>query len=148
MMRHRFAKSAAMMGFYWVISFLIPLPALSVEKIESPVRDASVTRAQFTTGISDREPIDSLVKVKNSITSLYYFTELHNLQGRTVSHRWEHDGRVISEVSFLVEGPRWRVFSKKTLDPDMLGKWTVFVIDESGWPIYASIFEYTDSSDN
>lgn len=128
-----------------VIVFLLPSVAVTEEEIDSPVPNAEVSRAQFTTGISNREPIDQVVKVDHSISSLYYFTELRHLQGRKVFHRWEHDGQVVSEVPFLVEGPRWRVFSKKTLNPSMSGKWTVFVIDQSGWPIHASIFEYENT---
>lgn len=109
---------------------------------KSPVPDAEVTRSQFTTGIAEREPIDKLVLVDNAVSEIYYFTELRNLQGRKVTHRWEYDGKTISEVTFMVEGPRWRVFSKKTLNPSMTGKWTVFVVDQSGWPIHASIFQY------
>lgn len=122
----------------------LPIAAVTQEQIESPVPDAEITRAQFTTGISNREPIDQVVQVDSSISSLYFFTELINLQERKVLHRWEQNGQVISEVPFMVKGPRWRVFSKKTLDPSMRGKWTVFVVDQSGWPIHASIFEYIE----
>ena len=128
-----------------VVYLLLPFTAFSDGDIASPVPEAQVSRAQFTSGISNREPVDKLVKVVNSTTSLFYFTELRHLHGRKVTHRWEHEGQPISEVSFMIEGPRWRVFSKKTLDPTMLGKWTVFVIDESGWPIHASIFEYVSA---
>ncbi len=83
-----------------------------------------------------------MVVLENSATSIYFFTDLRHLQGRTVTHRWEFDGQVISEIPFDVGGPRWRVFSLKALNPNMLGKWTVVVVDQSGWPLHASIFEY------
>ena len=111
---------------------------------KSPVPNAAVTRAQFTTGIVDREPTDKVVVVDDALSEIYYFTELRNLQGRKVTHRWEHDGHTVSEVTFMVEGPRWRVFSKKTLNQSMGGKWTVFVVDQSGWPIHANMFKYAD----
>jgi hypothetical protein len=145
MLQHRTGRVSLLFTLLPLLTSLTASAAPANETVVSPVPNAQVSRAQFTTGIADREPIDKLVKVDDSITSIYYFTELYNLQGRKVTHRWEHDGQVISEVSFLVEGPRWRVFSKKTLDPAMLGKWTVFVMDESGWPIHASIFEYNRS---
>ena len=112
---------------------------------ESPVPAASVSRAQFTTDIRDREPIDQVVILDNRVSNVYFFSELRGLEGRTVSHRWEYEGRVISEVPFEVGGPRWRVYSRKTLDSEMLGKWTVIVVDQSGWPLHAGIFEYTAS---
>lgn len=148
MMPHHFNHHSALLIGVTLVFCISPISAYSGDQVVSPVPDAKVSRAQFTSGINDREPIDKLVKVDSSITNLFYFTELLNLQGHQVSHRWEHDGEVVSNVSFMVEGPRWRVFSKKTLEPSRLGKWTVFVVDESGWPIHASIFEYTGEAES
>jgi hypothetical protein len=118
------------------------ITSLIAEELQrSPVPDAVVARAQFTTEIDNREPIDQVVKVDGQATKIYFFTDLRNLRGRTVTHRWEFEGEVVSEVKFNVGGPRWRVYSMKSLIPGQSGKWTVFVIDESGWPLHASIFE-------
>lgn len=110
------------------------------ELTESPVPDAYVARAVFTSDVVNREPVDQLVSVGPDQDSVYFFTDLRNLQGRTVRHRWEFEGQFMGEIEFQVGGPRWRVFSKKTLNPDEIGKWTVLVLDESGWPLHASIF--------
>ncbi|MES9988487.1 MAG: DUF2914 domain-containing protein [Candidatus Thiodiazotropha endolucinida] len=117
--------------------------SLSAEELHaSPVPDAYVARAQFTTAVVDREPVDQVVKLDARVTRIFFFTDLRNLQGRTVTHRWEFDGQIASEVDFEVGGPRWRVYSAKSLNPGESGKWTVFVVDESGWPLHASIFEH------
>ncbi|MES9831182.1 MAG: DUF2914 domain-containing protein [Candidatus Thiodiazotropha sp. LLP2] len=108
---------------------------------ESPVPDAYVARAVFTTDIENREPVDQVVSLNEDATRVLFFTDLRNLQGRTVTHRWEFEGEVISEVDIEVGGPRWRAYSVKSLNPGEGGKWTVFVIDESGWPLHASIFQ-------
>jgi hypothetical protein len=110
------------------------------ELTESPVPDAYVARAMFTTGIVDREPVDQVVSLGPDQNTIYFFTDLRNLQGRTVTHRWEFDGQFMGQISFKVGGPRWRVYSKRTLNPGVSGKWTVLVLDESGWPLHASIF--------
>lgn len=110
------------------------------ELVESPVPDAYVARAIFTSEIVDREPVDQVVSVGPDRDSIYFFTDLRNLQGRTIKHRWEFEGMFMGEIEFQVGGPRWRVFSKKTLNPGESGKWTVLVLDESGWPLHASIF--------
>ncbi len=110
------------------------------EPSESPVPDAYVARAVFTTDIVDREPVDQVVSVPPGQQSIFFFTDLRNLQGRTVRHRWEFEGQFMGEVEFQVGGPRWRVYSKKSLNPDVTGKWTVMVLDQSGWPLHASIF--------
>jgi hypothetical protein len=107
---------------------------------ESPVPDAYVARALFTTDIVDREPVDQVVSVGPDQNRIYFFSDLRNLQGRTVRHRWEFEGQYMGEIEFKVGGPRWRVYSKKTLNPGVNGKWTVLVLDQSGWPLHASIF--------
>jgi hypothetical protein len=110
------------------------------ELTESPVPDAYVARAIFTTEVIDREPVDQVASVGQDRDTIYFFTDLRNLQGRSVKHRWEFEGQFMGEIEFSVGGPRWRVYSKKTLDPSESGKWTVMVLDESGWPLHASIF--------
>ncbi|MCG7868059.1 MAG: DUF2914 domain-containing protein [Candidatus Thiodiazotropha taylori] len=117
---------------------------------ESPVPNAYVARAVFTTAVINREPVDQVVSLDENATEVSFFTDLRNLQGRTVIHRWEFEGEVISEVNIQVGGPRWRAYSIKSLNPGEEGKWTVFVIDESGWPLHASIFQQraSDLSEN
>lgn len=117
---------------------------LAAQEIQqSPVvSDTAVARAQFTTEIVDREPVDEIVRLDTDATRVFFFTDLRNMQDQTVTHRWEFEGEVVSEVEFKVGGPRWRVYSAKSLNPGQSGKWTVFVLDESGWPLHASIFMY------
>ncbi|MEN8761138.1 MAG: DUF2914 domain-containing protein [Thiogranum sp.] len=107
-----------------------------------------VVRAQFTTSIEDREPVDQVVVLSPPQVEVFFFTELANLEGRTVIHRWEHRGQVVSRVPFEVKGPRWRVYSKYILAPDQLGEWTVTVIDESDWPLYTELFRYEPAVTN
>jgi hypothetical protein len=109
---------------------------------DTPIPDAYVARAQFTTAVVDREPVDHVVRLDEQATRIFFFTDLRNLQGRTVTHRWEFEGQIVSEVEFKVGGPRWRVYSAKSLLPGETGKWTVFVIDESGWPLHATMFKH------
>lgn len=103
----------------------------------------SVARTAFTSAIVDREPVDNLVRVPNSVDRIYFFSDLRKLEGEIVTHRWEYEGKVMAEVKFRVgSGPRWRVYSSKNLLPEWTGKWTVVVLDETGWPLKASMFEY------
>ncbi len=92
----------------------------------------NVARAQFTSGISDREPVDRLDPIPGDRSEVTFFTELRDLGGRTVTHRWIHGGETHAEVPFRVGAPRWRVWSSKQLLPDWHGEWTVEVVDEDG----------------
>jgi hypothetical protein len=122
--------------------------SLAAEDVsDSPVPDAYVARAQFTTAVVDREPVDQVMELDAQADRIYFFTDLRNLQGRTITHRWEFEGKILSEVHFKVGGPRWRVYSAKSLNPGETGKWTVFVLDESGWPLHATIFKHGEAMD-
>ncbi len=121
---------------------LLPLTAGAAGAADRVPPKGRVSRAQFTTAIRDREPVDDLVVLEAPEDHIYYFSELRGLKGHHVVHRWIHDGRVLAEVGFDVKGDRWRVFSRKTLLPDQTGRWTVEVVDQSGWPLRASQFEY------
>ena len=105
-----------------------------------------VARAQFTNGIEEREPIDELGPTiytqGQAVRQLYFFTDVRGMNGQTVTHRWQHEGQVVAEVSFDISGERWRVFSSKNLLPTMIGQWEVIVMDPSDTPIYMSSFFY------
>jgi len=87
-----------------------------------------VSRAQFTSRVLDREPIDSIERLSNERTSILFYSELRGLAGTTVRHRWEREGEPMAEVPFRVEANRWRVWSSKNLEPSALGTWTVSVV--------------------
>ena len=111
---------------------------------ESPLGKGKVSRSTFTSAVVDREPVDEVVVLNDGRTEIYFFTELKFLQGRTIIHRWEFNGQLQAEVAFKVGGPRWRVYSKKTLMPHQTGNWTVVVRDqETGWPLEARMFRFT-----
>ncbi|HEB57027.1 MAG TPA: DUF2914 domain-containing protein [Gammaproteobacteria bacterium] len=107
--------------------------------------NGTVARSQFTTRIENREPVDQVLVLNNDITTLYFFTDVRNMEGRTVTHIWEYNGQVIAMKQFSIKGPRWRVFSQKELDPSMTGEWTVIIKDDRGWPLAVSVFRYVDS---
>lgn len=93
---------------------------------------ADVARSHFTRGITDREPVDHLTTASN-INPLYFFTELVDLAGTEVTHRWRFEGQIMADVTFQVEGPRWRVYSSKELLPEWNGLWTVEVLGPDGY---------------
>jgi len=93
---------------------------------------AEVARAQFTTGVVDREPVDAITSVSADADTVYFYTELRDMQGSRVTHRWEHNGEPMAEVSFDVGGPRWRVWSSKQMEPELTGTWRAYVVTGDG----------------
>lgn len=106
------------------------------------IASGSVARSAITTAVADREPVDSINKLGTDSNKIYYFTELKDMEGQQVTHRWEYNGKVMAEVPFQVGGSRWRVFSSKTLDNVWQGEWKVSVIDQSGGTLSVNTFNY------
>ncbi len=106
----------------------------------------TVARATFTNGVADREPLDSITEAANDSRTIYFFSELRNLSGETITHRWEHDGQVMAEIPFYVGGSRWRVWSSKNLEPSWVGEWKVSVTRSDGTVLESKRFHYADSS--
>ncbi len=124
---------------------LMAAPAFAVaesEPAETESASSGVARSAFTTAMSEREPTDSLSEMGNDTQRIFYFTEIRDMQGETITHRWEFNGQVMAEVSFEIGGPRWRVNSSKTLQPIWLGQWTVTVVDGQGNELSSESFTY------
>ena len=93
---------------------------------------ADVARAIVTTGIAEREPINELTTVPAGNKKVLFFTEIRDMEGQQVKHRWVHGDEVMAEVDFNIGGPRWRVWSSKNLIPEWSGEWRVEVVDAEG----------------
>jgi len=103
----------------------------------------TVSRALFTVGIDNREPVIMVDSISpDSYDSISFFTELNGMSGETVTHQWMFDDKVMFEKSFEVGGDRWRVWTSKTLLPDWTGTWTVKVLNEDGSVLERKTFEY------
>ena len=96
-------------------------PAAAAQPIAQPKSTGVVARAQFTSEIQDREPVDKVSNLINDKNRIYYFSEIKDASNQKLTHRWEHNGKVMSETSFDIGGDRWRVYSNKTLDPNQTG---------------------------
>ena len=131
-----------------------PAPAASPKENVTQTADESkqqkgrVARAIFTSAIVDREPVDNLDTVSGDAQRVFFFTDLRDLAGQIVTHRWEYNGKVMAEVTFKVgNGARWRVYSSKNLLPEWTGQWKVVVSNEAGQSLNTSVFNYTAEAD-
>lgn len=104
----------------------------------------NISNAEFATEIVDREPFNIVGELDNSLGKIYFFTNLRNLQGQTVIHRWIYNDKVMASISFDVKGPRWRVWSSKNLWYTWLGKWKVQVFADNSELLYEKEFNYIE----
>ena len=91
--------------------------------------EGPVPRVALTSAIEDREPIDVVSHVPATSDHIYYFSELSGQAGRTIIHRWLHEGNNYGDVHFDIGGDRWRVWSRKQLTGELHGDWRVQIVD-------------------
>lgn len=104
--------------------------------------EGGVARAVITTAVAEHEPLNDLERVLAGNQKAIFFTELRNMEGQSVKHRWYHGREQMAEVEFKVGGPRWRVWSSKNLLPQWGGEWRVEVVDGAGSVIREKHFEF------
>ncbi|MFQ5580874.1 MAG: DUF2914 domain-containing protein [Nitrospiria bacterium] len=127
-----------------LIALLAP-PAFAEEGLGLDPSEGRVGRSGFTTGIDQREPIDEITSLRNDVRKIIFFSEIRELTGQTVTHRWEYDGKVMAEIPFNIGGSIWRTWSSKNLLPGWLGVWKVSVLDPSGKTIGEKNFTYLEA---
>ena len=102
-----------------------------------------VSRALFTIGVDNREPVIKVDSIDSgAYTSISFFTELKDMSGRNITHQWTYSDKVMFEKTFEVKGPRWRVWTSKTLIPSWTGTWTVNVLDDDRSVLTSKSFDY------
>lgn len=105
----------------------------------------NVARAVLTSGISKREPIDKLgaqVSADDGKKNLFFFTEIVDLKGGTVTHRWKREGKTVANMKFRVGSDRYRVYSNKSIAPADTGEWQVEIVDAQGKTLQVANFRY------
>lgn len=123
-----------------------PIETSQQAAVEPEDSKQNVRRALFTSGITDREPVDDLISLGNEISKVYFFTEVRGLAGQKIIHRWLFQDQIFAEVEFAIGGPRWRVWSSKNLPSNYIGEWQVLVVDENGAVLSKNLLVYTDSA--
>ena len=104
----------------------------------------NISNAVFALDVEDRVPINIVEESDNSLGKIYFFTNIRNLSGERITHRWIYQGRVMADVSFNINGPRWRVWSTKNLRHTWIGEWRVEVLTDDGSMLYEKVFNYMD----
>ena len=103
----------------------------------------SVANATFTSAIDDGGPADFRQGFDTNTPVVFYYTEILDLHGQTVIHRWKLEGKVMQEIRIPVRRQRQAVWSKSTMQPDWTGNWTVEVVNERGEVIEMDNFSYS-----
>ena len=117
---------------------------ISINVLASDWPHENISNAEFAMEIKDRTPHNIIEELDNSFGKIYFFTNIRNLQGQSIRHRWIYKNKVMAEVEFDINGPRWRVWSSKNLWPTWLGEWSVEVLNANSEVLYKKEFNYIE----
>ena len=117
---------------------------ISINVLASDWPHENISNAEFAMEIKDRTPLNIIEELDNSFGKIYFFTNIRNLQGQSIRHRWIYKNKVMAEVEFDINGPRWRVWSSKNLWPTWLGEWSVEVLNANSEVLYTKEFNYIE----
>lgn len=75
----------------------------------------NISSAVFAKSVENRTPVEIITEADDSLGKIYFFTNIRNLTGDKITHRWIYKDKVKAEISFDIKGKRWRVWSSKNL---------------------------------
>ena len=104
--------------------------------------EPTVAIAVFTTAIKKRYPANDIELLDDPHQAVSFFSELHAMAGKKITHRWIHNGSVVYEANFDVLAQRWRIWSTQVLPADKAGTWRVEVVDEGNKVLQTSRLNY------
>jgi len=129
--------------FIKIQTFVLALLVLLASEAARAETSEFVKRAVVTSGIENREPIDSLSEIPDGTNKVYFFTEVLNKADTHVTHRWLRNGVLEAEVVLKIGSNRWRTYSSKNLVPELhSGNWQVEVIDQQNNLLASAVFSY------
>lgn len=107
--------------------------------------DPRLKRVVLTYGIEARNPIDDLqhrIEARGEFTQIYLFTQIKQMQGQEVLHKWYYNDKLKAEVSLKIGSPMWRTYSSKRIRKDWTGTWRVEVTDKYQEVLAEKTFEF------
>lgn len=115
------------------------------ERARVEVLSDRIARAQLTNRMEQREPTDHAASVipmnEEGLVTVYFYTELEKLKGKTVYHDWYLGDKRMARVTVRPGSDSVRAYSSKYIDRHMLGKWQVRVQTADGQRLAQSEFE-------
>ncbi len=106
------------------------------DRIVDPLTD-TIQRAQLTTNIKDREPVDDISSYVTGSEVIFY-TELVALPDKFIIHEWYYEGELQTSVKLEIDALSgiWRTWSSKRFQDTNRGNWFVLVRGDQGQILY------------
>lgn len=101
--------------------------SITIKQLQINIADSSVKRFVLAQAIKDKEPLNSNPKAlqldQQGVATLYAFSEVLGAKDQHLQYQWFYRGKSLAKVKVGVWSQRWRSFSSKFINPQMLGAW-------------------------
>lgn len=114
---------------------------------QSAIVSPRVKRLLITDGVESNEPQGDISAIRQrskvkGLLKIYAFSEVQNLQGKTLHYRWLHSGKLIADVKVKVRSNSWRSHASKYVNSQMRGNWRVELKSSEGELLAFTEFVY------
>lgn len=108
----------------------------ATDRLVDAVTD-TIQRAQLTTNIKDREPVDDISSYVTGSEVIFY-TELVAFPDKFIAHEWYYEGELQTSVNLKIDALSgiWRTWSSKRFQDTNTGDWFILVRGEQGQILY------------
>ncbi|MEM9384770.1 MAG: DUF2914 domain-containing protein [Pseudomonadota bacterium] len=118
----------------------------SAEQLALEAALMAVSREMLASNVIDGEPQaelpDTIELLANETRQIYYFTEVRNMVGRRLTHRWRHERREVASFA-LAEPNEYEcpLHSSMLLNTASAGDWRIELLDDAGNVLDFHLFE-------
>lgn len=98
-------------------------------------RSAGLIRAQLTSGIRQKVPIDDIDRISlagKPSRPVFLFLHFNKSRNKKIFINWHYHDKRVARVALPVGNGDWRTHSSKILEQNRLGSWHVTVTNQSG----------------
>jgi len=125
----------------FAVSFFLSSYAAHADENDAP----EINRALFALEVINKEPSQVFTALPQPVDHVLFFSEVSDLAGHAIRHRWLYDNKVYNEVSFNIEADHWRFWSSKRMDSSRTGTWVAQVVDDNDNILATRSFNYLSS---
>lgn len=109
------------------------IPVVTFSQTESKAAPSLTAEAQVCTGIQERMPTGMAETFAPEVGQVYLWCKISGNSGEaTIKHVWYHNGKEVATVELAVKSSGWRTWSAKKILPEMIGDWSVKIVDAQG----------------
>ena len=118
-------------------------PIFTQKKIE--IFSSQIKRFVIAKNIKDKEPVGSLEDIQfddNNIATIYAYSDAIGFTDQFLYYEWRLNGQRVAMIEIGVWGDRWRSYTRKFIQPNKRGDWSIILKNEVGDKLAIAEFTY------